>query len=117
MATELVYLTDFDIVQCTARVTSSQETQDDQIDLQLDKTCFYPRGGGQDWDEGWIEGADGAAVFRVHKVRLDENGIVHHIGRSTAGELNKGDAVNCTVDANRRTINTRLHSAGHVIDM
>src|SRR5437660_1685343 len=38
MATELVYLTDFDIVQCTARVTSSQETQDEQIANQLDKS-------------------------------------------------------------------------------
>jgi Ser-tRNA(Ala) deacylase AlaX len=117
MATQLVYLEDFDVITCDANVTSVENTEDDRIDIQLDKTCFYPRGGGQDWDEGTITNDDNSATFAVQEVRLDESGVVHHIGAYQSGELKVGDAVNCSVDANRREINTRLHSAGHVVDM
>lgn len=117
MATQLVYLEDFGVITCGAAVTSIESTEDDRIDIQLDKTCFYPRGGGQDWDEGTITNGGNSATFAVQEVRLDENGIVHHIGAYQSGELKIGDTVNCSVDANRREINTRLHSAGHVVDM
>jgi Ser-tRNA(Ala) deacylase AlaX len=92
-----------------------ENAEDGRTDIQLDKTCFYPRGGGQDWDEGTIKNDD--STFAVQEVRLDENGIVHHIGAYTFGKLNVGDAVHCAVDVKRREINTRLHSAGHLVDM
>ncbi len=117
MATQLVYLEDFDVTACDATVTSIENTEDERRDIQLDKTCFYPRGGGQDWDEGLIRDEANSAVFAVQEVRLDESGIVHHIGAYQFGELQVGDAVQCAVDADRRAINTRLHSAGHVVDM
>lgn len=117
MATQLVYLEDFNVTTCDATVTSIENTEDDRIDVQLDKTCFYPRGGGQDWDEGIIASDDGSAAFAVQEVRLDENGVVHHIGTYQSGELKIGDTVKCSVDVERREINTRLHSAGHLVDM
>jgi len=117
MATQLVYLEDFDVVMCTAEVVAIQTIEDDRVDIQLDRTCFYPRGGGQDWDKGTMMSRDGSAVFTVQEVRLDEHGIVHHIGVYQGGELKKGDMVDCAVDAKRREINTRLHSAGHLVDM
>ncbi len=118
MATQLEYLENFDVVTCTAKIAAIEVMEDGREDIQLDKTCFYPRGGGQDWDTGTIEAADGSVVFTVDEVRLDENGIVHHIGKYySVSELKVGDAVKCTVDADRRELNTRLHSAGHVIDM
>jgi Ser-tRNA(Ala) deacylase AlaX len=117
MATQLVYLEDFDVITCNANVTSIENTEDDRIDIQLDKTCFYPRGGGQDWDEGTMTNDDTSAAFTVQEVRLDENGVAHHIGAYQSGKLNVGDAVRCSVDANRREVNTRLHSAGHLVDM
>lgn len=113
--TDLLFMKDFDVESCEATVQSVTSTQDNRTDVELDKTCFYPRGGGQDWDTGTIE-KDGAS-FAVEEVRLDENGAVHHIGTFTGGELEAGDTVNCQVDHDRRAINTRLHSAGHVIDM
>jgi len=117
MATQLIYLEDFDVTAGDALVTAVTATGDGQTDVQLNRTCFYPRGGGQDWDEGTISSRDGAAVFAVREVRLDENGAVHHIGAYQQGRLHAGDAVACAVDTARRTVNTRLHSAGHVIDM
>jgi len=117
MATELMYLQDFEVVTCDAVVEAVQVAEDGSIDIRLDQTCFYPRGGGQDWDTGTIKSSDGSAVFEVREVRLDENGTVHHIGAYVSGEYRMGDKVTCAVDSGRRGINTRLHSAGHVVDL
>ncbi|HSX07442.1 MAG TPA: alanine--tRNA ligase-related protein [Candidatus Saccharimonadales bacterium] len=113
--TILLYMQDFDVETCNASIVSAALTEDDRTDFVLDQTCFYARGGGQDWDEGVIKKGD--AAFAVDEVRLDENGVVHHIGTITNGSFAKGDAVLCEVDHERRAINTRLHSAAHVIDM
>lgn len=113
--TGLLYLEDFDVETCNATVVSVSQTDDGFTDIELDKTCFYPRGGGQDWDTGHMSTAE--ARFSVKEVRLDENGTGHHIGSFDGGSFNAGDAVSCKVDHDRRAINTRLHSAGHVIDM
>jgi Ser-tRNA(Ala) deacylase AlaX len=113
--TELLYMQDFDVESCEARVVSVSPSEDERVDIVLDQTCFYPRGGGQDWDTGVITGAD--AGFNVAAVHLDEHGTVHHIGQFSNGILQTGDRVSAVVDHKRRSINTRLHSAGHVIDM
>lgn len=113
--TELLYLKDFDVEICKAVVASAGATEDGRTTITLNQTCFYARGGGQDWDKGEI--AKDGAHFTVEEVRLDESGDVHHIGTITAGTFVTGDAVSGKVDHERRSINTRLHSAGHVIDM
>ncbi|WP_026551858.1 alanine--tRNA ligase-related protein [Arthrobacter sp. H20] len=117
MATELTYLNDFVVLTGAARVLSVNAVDDDsRTDVVLDRTCFYPRGGGQDWDTGVIRGASGdfTADFTVEEVRLDPEGVVHHLG---AGPLAVGDEVSLQVDVTRRMVNTRLHSAGHVVDL
>lgn len=106
---------DFGVEMCEANVVSVTQTEDDRIDIILDKTCFYPRGGGQDWDTGFISKDN--AQFRVDEVRLDESGQVHHIGSVIEGSFGDGDAIKGAVNHDRRIINERLHSAGHVIDM
>ncbi|NOJ61559.1 alanine--tRNA ligase-related protein [Arthrobacter sp. 260] len=114
MATELMYLNDFDVLTGTARVLSVSADDDGRTDLVLDRTCFYPRGGGQDWDMGRILSSTGDTAFVVEEVRLDPEGVVHHLG---AGPITEGGEVSLEVDAARRTANTRLHSAGHVVDL
>jgi Ser-tRNA(Ala) deacylase AlaX len=106
---------DFDVETCTAKVLSVNSTEDNRVDIVLDQTCFYARGGGQDWDKGKIKGSE--ATFIVDEVRLDETGVVHHIGNISGGDFKSGDEVECKVDHNRRFVNMRLHSAAHVIDM
>lgn len=115
MATTLLYMSDFDVESCNATVTAVQEAQDGRIDMVLNQTCFYARGGGQDWDMGTI--SQGDATFSVAEVRLDEGGQVHHMGSMAGGTIKTGDEVQCEVDHGRRSVNTRLHSAAHVIDM
>jgi Ser-tRNA(Ala) deacylase AlaX len=92
-----------------------EQTEDGHMAVILDQTCFYPRGGGQDWDTGIIESTNGN--FAVQEVRLDEQGNVHHIGGFTNGTFPVGETVQCKVNEATREINTRLHSAGHLIDM
>lgn len=113
--TELLYMQDFDVEQCSAVVQSVALTEDGRTDITLDQTCFYARGGGQDWDKGVIISDN--VRFQVEEVRLDETGNVHHIGMFEQGVFESGQTVDCEVDKNRRAINTRLHSGGHIIDM
>lgn len=81
----------------------------------LDQTCFYPRRGGQDWDTGTITSGDG--VMHVEEVRLDGEGNVHHIGTMHGTPPAEGAEVLVEVDARRRELNSRIHSAGHLIDL
>ncbi len=112
MATELLYLDDFDVLSASATVLSVTGLDDGRTDVVLDRTCFYPRGGGQDWDTGTIHA--GEESFIVEEVRLDEDGVVHHLG---AGAVSEGAAVVLEVEADRRSQNTRLHSGGHIVDL
>lgn len=109
--TKLLYLEDFNVTTCKAQVVNQKETEDSRRAIILDQTCFYPRGGGQDWDTGKIVGE---TEFVVEEVRLDPDGVVWHIG---SGSLNEGEKVECVVDAKRREKNSKLHSAGHALDM
>ena len=79
----------------------------------LDQTIFYPQGGGQPYDKGLIEGPSGK--FLVEEVRFVD-GVVKHMG-TLEGTLKPGDEVKCSVDEARRTLHSRLHSGGHVLDM
>ncbi|PIO06557.1 alanine--tRNA ligase [Candidatus Micrarchaeota archaeon CG08_land_8_20_14_0_20_59_11] len=74
--------------------------------VALDGTLFYPEGGGQTADHGWI---DGAAVTDAQK----KGGVVmHHVGAHT---FKKGQNVKMRVDAERRQAIRRHHSATHVL--
>ncbi len=113
MATKLLYLEDFSLYECEAKVTSVSEENGKTV-LILDQTVFYPQGGGQPYDMGVIEGSN--AVFQVGEVRFVE-GVVKHIGAFTSGVFIVDETVHCKIDVPRRELNSRLHSGGHVVDM
>lgn len=114
MATKLLYLEEFEVTDCQAEVVAIKPSDDGRTTVILNQTCLYPRGGGQDWDKGIISAND--QDFTVEEVRLDHEGVVHHIG-SPQVAWPAGTAVTCKCDTERRSINTRLHSAGHLVDM
>lgn len=80
----------------------------------LDQTVFYPQGGGQPYDTGTISSDNG--VFVISEVRY-EDGIVSHTGKFEIGEFAVGDMVTCEIDVEKRKMHTRLHSAGHLLDI
>lgn len=116
--TTLLYLEDFNLLHCDAVVQEVMEENGKSI-IILDQTVFYPQGGGQPYDQGTIVMRNGGmlnAEFNVEEVRFVDGGV-KHIGSLKNGSFNVGDAVECHMDEVRRTLNSRLHSAGHVVDM
>src|SRR5579871_4429046 len=110
--TKLTYLENFNLLKDEATVLHI--IQENNTIIILDHTIFYPQGGGQQYDKGIMENKNGK--FIVEEVRFID-GIVKHIGKFEHGTFNINDKVTCLVDQNRRELNSRLHSAGHVIDM
>jgi len=108
--TKLLYLENFSQLISEAEVLQCSQENGKDIVI-LDQTVFYPQGGGQPYDKGAIE-AEGSK-FSVQEVRKIDT-IVKHIG---IGLLKTGERVKCSVNRERRDLNSRLHSAGHIIDM
>lgn len=72
----------------------------------LDQTAFYPRGGGQEPDTGEIQGT------KVVEVTKQADVVVHKI----EGRLAEGQSVHATVNARRRDLITKHHTATHVLN-
>jgi Ser-tRNA(Ala) deacylase AlaX len=111
--TKLLYLEDFNLTIAEAKVLEVTEENGKTVVL-LDQTVFYPQGGGQPYDRGVIESP--AGKFLVEEVRFSD-GVVKHIGRFEKGAFRNGDIVRCAIDKERRALHSRLHSAGHIVDM
>lgn len=90
------------------------DSEDGRKIIILDKTIFYPQGGGQAYDQGEITGDD--FLFEVEEVRFID-GLVYHLGKITKGEVKIGSEVTLKIDSNRRDLNSKLQSAGHLIDI
>lgn len=113
MSTHLRYLEEMDRLELEGRVLAVDKQEDRDL-LILDQTIFYPQGGGQPFDQGTIHSP--SATFVVEQVRYVD-GEVRHIGRFERGSISPGETVTCQVDPIRRSLHSRLHSAGHVVDM
>lgn len=77
------------------------------------ETPFYPEGGGQLGDSGFIETEN--AVFEVHDTQKKGDTIIH-AGTLKFGSLSKGDSVSLNVDEARRQSLTFHHSATHLLN-
>lgn len=73
----------------------------------LDRTSFYPRGGGQEPDHGKI------GIFEVIDVNKHGNIVVHEL---KDGVPKEGEKVKCTIDSARRYGITRHHTSTHVLN-
>lgn len=75
----------------------------------LDKTCFYPKSGGQPSDTGFL-------IYKTESVRVFKalkrgNDIFHYI----VGDLPEGATVKGVLDWDARYLNMRKHSAEHLL--
>lgn len=113
MNTKLLYLENFSLLECESEIIEILNENGRDI-IVLDQTVFYPQGGGQPYDKGTIEFE--TSKFIVEEVRYFD-GIVKHIGKFENGTIKKDDKVKCLVDKTRRELNSKLHSAGHLVDM
>ncbi|GKB09475.1 alanine--tRNA ligase, partial [Tanacetum coccineum] len=117
--TILKYYDDMFNLNSTATLISSFLGDDGRHVLVLDSTVFHPQGGGQPADGGYITDVYCSRFkFLVQDVR-SKNGIVYHYGvfERNAEELEEGLQVLLSVDESKRKLNSRLHSAGHLLDL
>ncbi len=111
MTTEELFREDATLLSCEATVLAV-----DEAGIVLDRTVFYPQGGGQAGDSGELIGADGRRVAivdtRKHKALA---GAIAHVPAPDAPPLQPGDRVTAHVDAERRRAHKRFHTATHLL--
>ena len=76
----------------------------------LDRTAFFPTGGGVAGDEGALSRA--GQTWRVTETVDDGNGVLHRLDRPG---LAAGDVVQGALDWDRRHLLMRYHTATHVL--
>jgi misacylated tRNA(Ala) deacylase len=117
MPTAALFRTDAYLQHCDAIVTGFTDGG-----VELDRTVFYPLGGGQAGDTGWLQTARGTRL-RVADARksrrpdatpddtvhLFEPGVDGHSG------LAMGDRVKAQIDWERRLRHMRFHTATHLL--
>jgi len=106
-ATERLYYTDSHLTEFEARVTSITERVSGWSAVTLDRTAFYPTGGGQPSDTGVLNG-----VRVVECIDMEDEGVIHVLqGRN----LKVGDAVKGEVDWPRRMDHIQQHTGQHIL--
>lgn len=79
----------------------------------VQETPFYATSGGQEADTGYIRTVEGE--FRVEDTVKLLGGKIGHIGVMTKGMIKSGDKVTLEVDAKKRALSARNHSATHLL--
>ena len=105
--TVLLYMDDSYTTDFTA--TIAEVTDKDEV--VLDRTLFYPTGGGQPNDTGVIRSAD--MSWNVSKVRKRGPTVFHTIEGENTPSV--GDEVSASIDWDRRYKLMRTHTALHVL--
>src|SRR5213593_1341455 len=106
-ATERLYYHDSRLLEFDAVVISVSERDDGQIAVTLDRTAFYPTGGGQPADTGLLGGA------RVVDCVEAEGGEVLHVVEGSAPQA--GACVRGVVDWPRRLDHVQQHTGQHIL--
>lgn len=102
--TEKLYYSDSHMSEFSATVLSVTE-ENGKFAVTLDRTAFFPEGGGQGSDTGFIGGV------RVYDVQI-RDGVIYHY---TEKPLKEGEQVACAIDFDRRFRNMQNHSGEHII--
>ena len=107
MTTERLYYSDSHLLEFDARVVEVSRTEDGRAAVTLDRTAFYPTGGGQPADTGALGGA------RVVECVEAEGGRVLHV---CEGDLPaEGEGVRGRVDWARRLDHIQQHTGQHIL--
>src|SRR5712671_866882 len=105
--TERLYYQDSRLLEFDARVIGLSELDDGQIAVTLDRTAFYPTGGGQPADTGMLGDAR-----VVDCIDTEDEGVLHVI-QGAAPEI--GDRVHGTIDWLRRLDHLQQHTGQHIL--
>lgn len=109
MTTELLFRDDAYLAEATAHVLAAGPDG-----IVLDRTVFYPQGGGQAGDTGELVDAAGARTA-IADTRKGEADAVVHVPVAGMALPAVGDTVTAAIDWERRYRLMRLHTALHVL--
>ena len=111
--TEELFRDDATLLECPATVVAV-----DEAGVVLDRTVFYPQGGGQAGDAGTLTTAAGVALVvadtRKHKERPGDIAHVPAEGADVSA-FTPGTRVTARVNAARRQAHMRFHTATHLL--
>jgi len=110
MTTELLFRDDAYLKTATARVVAV-----DERGIELDRTVFYPQGGGQVGDTGALFRANGARIAIANTRKGDAFDSVLHVPEPGAALPDVGETLTLEIDWTRRYALMRLHTALHVL--
>ena len=102
--TQLLYYSDQYMKDFDAEVLSASPVGENW-DVILDRTCFYPEGGGQKGDRGFLGSGEVVDLYK-------KEGIVHHI---VSKKPETGSRVACSIDWDRRFDYMQQHTGQHVV--
>ena len=108
--TQLLFRDDAYLKSAAARVVVTHERG-----IELDRTIFYPQGGGQVGDTGVLLRANGERVQIANAVKSDAVDGVIHVPAPNMPQLEPGEPLTLEIDWQRRYQLMRLHTALHVM--
>ena len=106
-ATERLYYRDSHLLEFDARVVDVSERDDGAIAVTLDRTAFYPTGGGQPNDTGTL----GEARV-IDCIDAEDQGVLHVV-QGLVPQI--GDTVHGTIDPQRRLDHMQQHTGQHIL--
>ena len=111
MKTQELFREDAALCECEAQVLALSEGG-----VILERTVFYPQGGGQAGDAGVLHGIDGRAfvVIDTRKSKEHPGAVLHLLAPDAAGP-EVGMVVTARIDAERRRAHMRFHTATHLL--
>ena len=107
---ELIFRDDAYRKSCDATVTAVDETG-----IRLDRTVFYPTGGGQPGDIGLLRLDDGGTLRIVEARKGADHEDVVHVPEDGGALPAPGAKVTAEIDWERRHRLMRIHSCMHVL--
>ena len=108
--TELIFREDAYARSCAARVTLA-----DERGIRLDRTVFYPTGGGQPGDTGTLRLASGAAIRVVDTIKGEAPDEVIHVAAPGTVLPEPGTELVAELDWERRHRLMRMHTCLHLL--
>jgi misacylated tRNA(Ala) deacylase len=109
-STTRLYLQDDHCFEAEATVVSVHDAC-----VAFDRTCFYPGGGGQPPDQGWVKIRDGETL-EIVSAHADSNDTIWHSLKTTPPGNILGSPVTLLLDHPRRLMLARYHTVLHVLN-
>lgn len=108
--TEELFREDAYLKTCEARVVAV-----DEAGIRLDRTVFYPMGGGQPGDAGLLRRADGGTIAIADTRKGAAPGEIVHVPAQGQTLPAPGETVTAEIDWDRRYRHMRMHTCLHLL--